>query len=328
MDTGSSGHGIYYWKTTFRLNEADSTFLKKNEIDRMYLRMFDVDVERNYITDDWDVVPVGTVKFESKVPAELEIVPTVFITVQALNVYDGREEELARLILKRMMAMCSYNDIGSVSEFQFDCDWTESSRTAYERLCEAAKGILHSKGISLSGTIRLHQVEEAVYPFDRGVLMLYNTGAIKDPQTKNSIISFDDVYNYLSVKSRVGRFRKARNSNCSIIDFAYPTFCWGVCYEKDGRFDGIIRSLEFDNQQWLERKGNRYFVKSSGVYESRWYDEGQYVRPEYSDIDEILKVKELVDRTIGRNGSSNIIFHLDQNNISKYNQNDISKILR
>lgn len=320
-------NGIYYWKTVFRLTEKDSTFLRDNGIARIYLRMFDVDKEYP-VKYPGEAIPVGTLRLESKTPAEIEIVPTVFITLQALSLYDGREDELAKLITKRMMAMCSFNDIEGVKEFQFDCDWTESSKASYVKLCEAAKEILHPLGISLSGTIRLHQIEEAIYPFDRGVVMLYNTGAIKDPETGNSIISFTDVNKYLSVSSRVKKFNDARKKNCPVIDFAYPTFCWGVCYDDDGRFDGIVRSLEFDSLPWLEKQGGRYYVKESGEYDGQWFNKGQFIRAEYSDLDEVLKVKELVDRTICQENSSSIIFHLDQKNVSKYKKDEISKILR
>ena len=324
-----SGNGVYYWKTTFRLNDTEREFLNKNEIKRLYLRMFDVGIEENTYPRDAQALPIATVKFESAVPDSIEVVPTVFITLDALKSCEGKEEELAAKIVKRANAICSYNNVGEVKEVQFDCDWTESTRGIYERLCNAARSILHQTGAQLSGTIRLHQVEEATYPFDRGVLMLYNTGAIKDPQTGNSIISYSDVAKYLGVQSRIERFNNARNGNCPIIDFAYPTFCWGVAYREDGRFDGIVKALEFDKLDWLTRESStRYVVTEPGFYENAWYSSGTYIRPEYSDISEILKVKDLVDKTIRSKSSSNIIYHLDGKNLSKYTDNEIEKILR
>lgn len=59
--TGCSGHvseatsggceqvnSIYYWKTSFSLSEKDVAFMRKHDIGRIYLRMFDVDLDKNW----------------------------------------------------------------------------------------------------------------------------------------------------------------------------------------------------------------------------------------------------------------------------------------
>lgn len=91
--------------------------------------------------------------------------------------------------------MCSWNGLGTIKEIQYDCDWTAHTKESFARLCQSTKELLLNKGIALSGTIRLHQIEETEYPFDRGVLMMYNTGNFKDVNTRNSILDFNDVKN-------------------------------------------------------------------------------------------------------------------------------------
>ena len=323
----SSHRSVYYWKTTFNLSEQDLSFLEKHSIDRIYLRMFDVDTKNDYVRDTHEVVPIATCSFDSAKPDSIEIVPTVFITLNALRAYEGKESVLAGLITKRVLNMCSYNGLGPVTEIQFDCDWTESTRAMYVKLCKAAKDILHPQEICLSGTIRLHQVAEAIYPFDKGVLMLYNTGAIKDPETSNSIIAYDDVKRYLGVKSRIEKFNKARKDNCPEIDFAYPTYCWNVAFTKDGRFDGILPMLELDGYPELKRHGNRYDVIEYCKIGSNYLFTGQTIRPEFAEYSEVAKVKNLVESTLGKTGS-NILFHLDASNLSKYSDNEIETILK
>ena len=327
-----SHRSVYYWKTTFELDDQEEAFLDEHDIDRVYLRMFDVDVQYNPSIDTLGVIPIATAKFNEAKPDNIEIVPTVFITLDALRHQEGSEDKLAALIVKRVLNMCSYNDLGPIREVQFDCDWTETTRGMYEELCNSARKMLHEKGIALSGTIRLHQVEQAVYPFDRGVLMLYNTGAIKDPETSNSIISYDDVKKYLGVKSRIEKFKKARKGNCPVIDFAYPTFCWGVAFERDGSFDGIIPVLDFEALPHLEKVKEGTYKVNEYTYLNKnnnffYMFAGQTVRAEYSDFSEIMKVKDLVGRTLGTDGS-NIIYHLDSRNLSRYESNEIEKILR
>lgn len=326
-DVDSSAHrSVYYWKTTFEIGDSDQQFLDRHRIDRIYLRMFDVDVKEYPGEDTVRVVPVATVQLKSEKPADIEIVPTVFITLQALWRYEENEDALAALITKRVLNMCSYHDLGPISELQFDCDWTESTRAMFDRLCEAAKKILHKEGILLSGTIRLHQIEQAWYPFDKGVLMLYNTGAIKNPETVNSIIAYDDVRKYLGVRERVERFLKARKSNTPVIDFAYPTYCWNVLFERDGRFDRIIREMNYADYP-LEWRSGHYYAADFFDLDSGPVIKGQTIRPEQSDINEVKKIKELVRSTIGTCGS-NIIYHLDNKNLSKYSYYEIEDILR
>lgn len=325
IDT-SAHRSVYYWKTTFEIGEKEQAFLDKHNIDRIYLRMFDVDTKGEYSADTVRVVPVATAQFKSAKPDSVEIVPTVFITLNALRRYEGKEDILAGLITKRVLNMCSYNDLGPITEVQFDCDWSESTRGMFERLCEAAKVTLHEKGILLSGTIRLHQLEQAEYPFDKGVLMLYNTGAIKDPETSNSIIAYDDVKKYLGVQKRVDRFLRARENNCPVVDFAYPTFHWNVIFDGDGRFDGILGEIDADSYP-LTKKGDGYIANEMFRVGSAFVWSGSTIRPEFSDIKEVKKVKELVQSTIGTTGS-NVIYHLDINNLSKYSDNEIEDILR
>lgn len=328
IEESKQHRSVYYWKTTFSISKDDSLFLSEHSIDRIYLRMFDVDVHYYESTDSIAAIPIATTKFNSAKPEGIEIVPTVFITLDALKKHERNEDILAGLIVKRVLNMCSFNDLGPVREVQFDCDWTESTKVMYDALCKSAREILHKKEIVLSGTIRLHQIEQARYPFDKGVLMLYNTGAIKDPETSNSIIAYKDVKKYLGVESRIEKFKKARKNNCSVIDYAYPTFCWGVAFDSYGSFDGIIPVLDFEAIPQLEKiKEGIYRVTDYLDYGNLFLTEGETVRAEYSDSDEIMKVKELVNSTLGDSGS-NIIFHLDSRNLSRYKRNEIEKILR
>lgn len=74
MPAGEPKRSVYYWKTVFKLGEEEQSFLGDHRIGRMYLRMFDVDVVRNRVTETDNVEPVATVKFESaKCPEHSEI---------------------------------------------------------------------------------------------------------------------------------------------------------------------------------------------------------------------------------------------------------------
>lgn len=323
------GRAAYYWKSIFKLNDREVSFLSEHSIDKLYIRLFDVVMEYN------EVVPIATTKFVSSVPDIIEIVPTVYITLSALKRYSSNEEELAQLIVTRVLNMCSYHDLNNIKEIQFDCDWTSSTRSSFNCLCEHAKEILHPQGIALSGTIRLHQIEEAEYPFDRGVVMLYNTGDFRNFSTENSILSYDDVEKYLGVKKRVRKFLEARKHNCETIDIAYPLFGWSAFFNKKGSFLCLNKRTDFSDIEGIVKldnttasSDNHFVVNKSCWIDDEFFSAGTTIRVEHSDIDIILRVKDLVDNTIGAVAQHNIIYHLDSQTILNYSENEIEKILR
>ena len=113
-------NSIYYWKTVFELDSADSSFLQKHDIDRIYLRMFDVATEPDLLNGTSQIVPIATTKFVSPIPNNIEIVPVAYITIDALRAMVGREIEYASLIVERLLVMSSYNECGDIKEIQLD----------------------------------------------------------------------------------------------------------------------------------------------------------------------------------------------------------------
>lgn len=287
----SNRNSIYHWKTTFDPDPSEIEFLNKHGIKRVYLRMFDVAPQENLVTGETDVVPIATTKFISPIPAGIEIVPVAYITIDALRAMAGREVTYANLITERLLAMASYNECGTIREIQLDCDWTSTTKSSYDRICHVVKSSLEPKGIELSVTVRLHQLQESAPIAHRGVLMLYNTGALKDPKTYNSILFINDAEPYIKPTS----YRIP-------LDYAYPTFGWGVKF-KNNRFVSIVS------------------------HDSCTLSDQEYIRYERASSSEILRVKKLVEEKIGRPAKGNILYHLDQSQLKHYSDDEISQIL-
>ena len=283
-------NSIYHWKTVFDVDSAENSFLKKHGIDRIYLRMFDVATEQNLISGDKEVVPIATTRFDSPVPSGIEIVPVTYITLDALKGMSGRESEFAALIVERLLVMASYNKCGEIKEVQFDCDWTRNTKESYSKLCRAAKDSLHSKGIELSITVRLHQLDETPPPADRGVLMIYNTGALKDPCTNNSILHIDDVEPYMKPRKYA-----------IPLDYAYPNFSWGVKFNR-GKFSSIVS------------------------YDDHNISGNEYIRYERASTYMILLTKKLIEENFGKPERGNILYHLDYSQLKNYTDDEISEI--
>ena len=72
-------NAVYHWKTAFKLSEQEKDFLQKEKIGRICLRMFNVTI------NEYEAVTNAFVSFGTTMPSYIGIIPTVFITVDALS---------------------------------------------------------------------------------------------------------------------------------------------------------------------------------------------------------------------------------------------------
>lgn len=291
----SPANGIYYWKTTFSLNEAEKAFLKDHEVKRLYLRLFDVTPDNEGVNINgfvYDVIPNATITFSQAVPEGLEIIPVVYITIDALRKMVGREAEFAQLITERVMHIADFHELGVIKEVQLDCDWTQLTQESYFVLCEKTSEQLRKLGVQLSCTIRLWQLSLPAPPVDRGVLMLYNTGAVASMNTANSILDINDVKPYL------------KNKTYALpLDYALPTYEWHVWF-RNGQYQGLLH--QFNDSLELQP--------------------GDTIRHEQVTFDEIMEVKQSVMNQQETQSTSIILYHLDSANLSKYSNNEIDQM--
>ncbi len=208
-------NAIYYWRTIFQLDQCEQEFLEKNDIEKIYLRMFDVVSASPQGEQQYSMIkPIATTIFKSPVPEGVAVAPTVYITLRALRYMAGSEQKSAELIAKRVLTMAKANNLGEVKEVQLDCDWTQTTEEIYFAFCGYMRDILREQGVALSSTIRLHQLRGNMPSVDRGTLMLYNTGSVTNTKTKNSILSYNNVEIYAKDVKKL----------LLPLDFAYPTF--------------------------------------------------------------------------------------------------------
>ena len=295
--------------------------MNDNAVKRMYVRFFDVDND--------PAEPVATTIFKQNLPQDIEIIPTTFITLEPFWYYwisdsarECRNHDLANKIVTRLLKMAQVQNI-VVKEVQFDCDWTASTEDDFFQTCTFARDTLHMLGIDLSVTIRLHQLGMLKnIPADRGVLMLYNTSNLKNYSVSNSILSYNAVKQYLS---RVPK-------ECVLdLDFAYPTYSWGIWFNSWQDFNGILHKVDITNSalyQW--KQDGCYEVLKDHKVEGRQLEKGDIIRWEVSEYEEVMKVKNAIESYPSLKGSrySVILYHLDFNNLSKFSQDEIKNIYR
>lgn len=303
------GNGVYYWKTSFEWNDYDQEFIDRHAIKRLYLRVFDVDYDKESCMS----VPIATVRFKDKVPEHLEIVPVVYITTTSLKDIDYYTNDL----YSRIRAIAKRNGFPKVREIQLDCDWTVTNKDLYFNLCKKIKSIASKDDITISATIRLHQLRQEAPPVDRGVLMLYNTGSIYNPSTENSILSSNDVKPYL----------RERIEYSIPLSVAYPTYAWGILIRKK-QFMAILHKTDFsDESQYKKVKENIYEVIQEHYLENKQLHIGDKIRLEDSDMCEISAVQSMVKEKVS-SIESVVLYHLDSLNMSKYSNEEIGKILK
>ena len=239
--------GVYCWKTSFNLSQREKQWLKNNSITKIYLHYFDV----NWNPALKEPVPVGRLTVISKNTGNINITPVVFITNKTLlNIPGSSVKILAGNIFDLVHDISSSLNNSAINEIQMDCDWTLSTKVKYFTLLNDLKKMCKNRGISLSATIRLHQVKyfkkTGVPPVDRGALMFYNMTSVSDINTVNSIFNPDIAKKYLA------NFDKYPLK----LDLILPAFSWGVLFHKN-KISGLINDL-----QGSSLNKNKYFVKT------------------------------------------------------------------
>ncbi len=218
---------FYYWRTTFALSAAERGALERQRATRLYVRLFDV---------TWDAaarrpVPQGTIVFRERPPADVEIVPVVYL---ANDVFAHRPDTAALAAdAWRLVRGLAQGAPFTTRELQVDCDWTDQTRAAFFDFCGRLRATAARDGATLSATIRLHQVKyrerTGVPPVERGMLMFYNMGRLAPDAERPSI--YDGASAALYARF-IDRYPLP-------LDAALPVFSWAV-HARGGHIVGLI----------------------------------------------------------------------------------------
>lgn len=238
---------------------------------------------------DGSSIPNATLRFLSQVPDNIEVVPTVYILNECMS---HGSDNLDSLVLHRILQMNQTHDIAGVKEIQIDCDWTINTRDNFFNFLKKIVNRARKHNIAVSATIRLHQLSQPVPPVERGTLMVYNTGDITKLNSRNPILDMRDVKPYL---------KNLRSYNLS-MNVAYPVFAWKVVF-RNGKYVGIIHS---DDDMPI-------FPSDTIIEQS-------------VALDEIVKVKNAINKLRPEINNDIILFDISQSNIKRINKYHYEKI--
>jgi hypothetical protein len=313
-----TNRAFYYWKTTFKLSPYDLHILDTLHINKLYIRLFDVDN-----TDADKTEPIGVVKFLSPLPSTLDMVPVVFIKNR---VFENSTPEKVSDIVEKIYAKI-YSVISpahkNIKEIQIDCDWTLSTKKQYFFFLEKLKNKISP--VAISATIRLHQVKYStltgIPPVNRGMLMFYNMGDINNPNTLNSIYDDASADKYVS---SVGHYNIP-------LDVALPIFSW-IVQERNGKTISLLTNITLEDisqDSSFSVDGNlKYRAGSSFFLHGNYIMQGDRFRVEEINPDICMQAAKKISGKLLRTDRTVVLFDLDSTNISRYEQQDFEKIFR
>ena len=311
---------FYYWKSVFTLNEYEKKTSQALKATTIYLKYFDV---------DWDdvlnkpipkaILQVSDTSFLMN-PA-IELVPTVFITNECmLKINESQVAEFAEKI-KKLLEDVSFKNFSkkSIKEIQIDCDWSAASRAKYFALLRLLK--MNLKLEKLSATIRLHQVKyfakSGIPPVDKGLLMCYNMGNLKNPSAHNSIIDAAEFKKYMG---NLGSYPLP-------LDIALPLFSWQVVFSNN-LFKGLLHQLPKDSlhSSFSLKNGDQFEIVKDTIVMGYELKKGDVIRNEESQVEEIIKVGAMLASKLPVVRRQLILFHLDSVTLKKYSVYELENI--
>ncbi|MEO7306630.1 MAG: hypothetical protein ABIR78_03855 [Ferruginibacter sp.] len=308
---------FYYWRSVLHISGFEKQQLDSLQVKTIYIKFFDV---------DWDEVsktPVPVAKLQAareQLQGGIRVIPTVFITNNCIQKIDPSQiKKLAEDIYTLMTEIKQASGFDSIPEIQIDCDWTAATKEKYFQLLNNIKQ--KTPNTKLSATIRLHQIKyiakTGIPPVDRGLLMCYNMGNLKDPATKNSILETSELKKYTGNLSDYPL----------PLDVAFPLFDWKVLY-RNNFYAGLLHDLPgsvFSNS-FSKQTANRYEILKDTLLAGYDLRKGDMIRDEQSDIKEILAAAEEISRHLKNTPLRVSLYHLDSVILSKYTIHELETL--
>ena len=263
---------LYCWKTQVQFSAEEADFVKNNRIERLYIRYCDVGLRDNA------PVPIAPVDIDTLSVQGKTVIPVIYLKNEIFNpeLTEGNSTYISTLAHKLGDYIEQINRYYRlrVSEVQFDCDWSLSTKQAYFSMLEAFK---KEYPYQLSATIRLHQVkyreETGVPPVDYGVLMYYNMGRI-------SATGANSIYDRSTALRYLGKLREYPLP----LDIALPMFAWGV-HSADGQVLNLVGGLTHAEAQAISTlvridASDIYKVAEQTYYKGRVWQAGDLIKIE------------------------------------------------
>lgn len=275
-----AGFSFYHWKSKAKYTDAINDALIKTQANSVYLHFFDVDViiKKINLNDD-GLYPEYVLTEVDNTFKNYNIIPVIFISNKALK-QEPDPKSLSERISELINSISEYHFNKIPDEIQLDCDWTETTANRYFELIKHLK-----ENYKVSVTIRLHQIKfpdiTGIPPVDKGVLMLYNVGDLKN-MSQNSVLKPEIVEQYINKKTDYPLE----------LDVALPLFSQTVVKNNDNEYRLInktdINSLKNNSKHFMQIKQNLFKVINDTLYEGLYLSERYKLKIEQVSEDDII----------------------------------------
>jgi len=316
--------GFYYWKSEFVTKNIERETVSSLQVKKIYIKFFDVTWNNQVERPE----PAAKIRFDSNSLAWLkqsgaEMIPVVFITNETLEkILPETINSLGDRISFLLKGLLEDNLITTTKEIQIDCDWTESTKEKYFELLKYLKLLPLFSNKQLSVTIRLYQCKYSdktgIPPCNKGLLMCYNMGNLKNPETNNSILETSELKKYTD----------NLNSYPLPLDIALPIFEWMVLF-RNNSYAGLIQNLPdsfLRNPSLFKPNSNRYESLSDTTVSGYEFKKGDMIRLEESKYDEILKAAGALSPQLITPNFTISLYHLDSVTLSKFKKDELETI--
>jgi hypothetical protein len=303
---------FYYWRTTFKLSPVEQRALDELHVDRLYVRMFDVE----QAADGPSLI--GKIASTDPVPRTVEVVPVVYLKNE---VFRHPAPELAPIVWREVEHRAAALGFAP-HELQLDCDWTDGTRDNYFAFVRALKA---ESTLPLSATIRLHQVKyrerTGVPPVERGMLMFYNMGKFSaDPDARA-------IFDTAAAEKYLARIRDYPLP----LDAALPIWSWTL-HLRDDRVESLMQSTDPDELpsiDFLERAGDdRYRVTRSAFLHGTLLREGDVLKVEVTGPTETLAAANLISPELAHGPRTLSLFDLSERNLARHGIAPLDQVYR
>jgi hypothetical protein len=296
---------FYYWKSVFNPAPEELSVLDSLSIKKLYIKFFDV---------EWNAalrsaIPIAQVQFKQLPPHGIAIVPVVFITNETLQqLNEPGIDSLGQKMVTLIRDIVALHHLAIFPEVQMDCDWTAKTKEKYFRLLRTVREQAFLKNKMLSATIRLHQLkfigQSGIPPVDKGLLMCYNMGNLRNPGVENSILDISELKKYID-----------RLSSYPLpLDVALPVFDWYVWFRHE-RFKGLIHGPDLG--EGFPGTKKTVFHQDTTI-NGYTFETGDWLRYENSPASAIKKTAELITEKLSSKKINVVLYHLDAYNLKKY----------
>jgi hypothetical protein len=303
---------IYHWKSTYAISAFEQRKLDSLHIGYYYTRFFDVD----YDPLTGEVAPKAIIRFVQR-PRDT-LVPVVFITNESLQHIDSAQTSwLAQKIGNLIRAIIARDSLPTPSALQIDCDWTAGTRNRYFAVLRQLRQSFPQ--VLLSATIRLYQTrykeKAGIPPVDRGLLMCYNMGNLKNLQSGNSILDIAELEKY------IGNLQDYPLP----LDVALPIFDWKVWF-RGGQYRGISSALPDSclHTPVFVQKGVYYTAQTDTVMAGYGFLKGDVLRHEQSEATVVQEAVRKISARLKNTPTRVSLYHLDSLLLTKYTAHEMA----